>query len=181
MTVTFTVELSVPELPSAVSVYVVVTEGDIVTLPARETVPIPLSMETELASVTFHSRVVDCPAVMADGAAVNEVITGVPAAITDTVTDAVAEAEPPVAVSVYVVATVGVTVVVPCRGSPSPTPWSIDTDVAPLTFHRSVACSPALIVTGLLVKELIVNAAGGATVTMTLAVTEPAVPVAVRV
>ena len=99
MTVTFTVELSVPELPWAVSVYVVVTEGGIVTLPVGETVPIPLSMETEFASVTFHSSVVDCPAVMADGDAVNEVITGIPAAITDTITDAVAEAEPPVAVS----------------------------------------------------------------------------------
>jgi hypothetical protein len=100
MTVTVTVELAVPELPWAVSVYVVLSEGVIVALPATETRPIPLSIETEFAPVTFHSRVEDCPAVISDGAAVNEVITGVPAGTTDTVIVAVTVPELPVAARV---------------------------------------------------------------------------------
>jgi hypothetical protein len=97
LTVTVTVELAVPELPWAVSVYVVLSEGVIVALPATETVPIPLSMETEFAPVTFHSRVEDSPAVISDGAAVNDVITGVPAGITDTEVDVATVPELPVA------------------------------------------------------------------------------------
>jgi hypothetical protein len=151
-----------------------------VALPARGIVPMPPFIEAEVAPVMFHSRVEDCPAVTVPGEAVNEVIIGVPAATTDTVVAAVVLPEVPPAVRVYVVFSAGVTSIVPCRET-EPTPWSIVTDVAPLTFHCRVDESPARIIPGLLVKDLIVTFEDCATVTVTVAFSELAVPVAVRV
>ena len=73
------------------------------------TAPTPWSMETEVAPVKFQARTDDPPAVMFEGEAVKEPITGTGNADTVTVTLAVALPEEFVAVSVYVVDVYGVT------------------------------------------------------------------------
>jgi len=64
-----------------------------------------------------------------------------------------------IAVSVYVVFTVGDTVtdVRPTR----PIPLSSEVELALLTFHESVALWPAVMVVGVAVKELMIGAASG--------------------
>jgi hypothetical protein len=54
----------------------VLSEGDTLKVPVELTVPIPGLMEMEVAPVTVHCRVEDCPALIADGVAVKEPITG---------------------------------------------------------------------------------------------------------
>jgi predicted component of type VI protein secretion system len=46
----------------AESVYVVFTDGETAREPEEETVPMPLSIETEVASAVVHESVVVCPA-----------------------------------------------------------------------------------------------------------------------
>ena len=60
----------------------------------------------------------------------------------------------------------------------APTPLSIITVSAPLTFHARVELCPGSIPVGVAVKEEI---AGGATVTVAVAVVVPSLLVAVRV
>ncbi len=52
----------VPPGPVAVSVYVVVAEGETVTVPEVGCDPMPLSIVTEVALLVDHDRVDDCPA-----------------------------------------------------------------------------------------------------------------------
>ena len=58
----------------AVNTYVVVCAGAINVEPAPEK-PAPL-IETVVAPVTFHDNMVDWPGAIADGLAVNELMTG---------------------------------------------------------------------------------------------------------
>ena len=74
-TVTVAVALAVP-LPLAASVYVVVADGVTVTEPLTGCEPTPLSMVTDVALEVLHDNVDACPALMLDGFAVNEVMTG---------------------------------------------------------------------------------------------------------
>ena len=61
----------------------------------------------------------------------------------------------------------------------SPTPWSIDSDVAFDADHDSVEDPPGWMETGLAAKEEI--AGGPVTVTLAVAVTDPLLLVAVKV
>ena len=79
----------------------------------------------------------------------------------------------------------GVARALPEAGS-DPPPWSIKTDVAPETLQLRVELPPALMLGGLVVKELITGKEGvgggaAATVTVTGWVTLPAALVALKV
>jgi len=67
-----------------------------------------------------------------------------------------------VALIVYTVDVAGDTILVPAT-STRPIPWSILTDVAPVTFHNRVDVPPGLIVDGVLLKSPITEGcpAGG--------------------
>jgi hypothetical protein len=111
LTVTATRAVLVPPAPTAVSVYVVVCDGETDRVVVPVTVPIPLSMVTDVAPETFHDRTVDWPAVMEAGLALNDPIAGGPEGVgvgvlvPATVIVTCALALPPllVAVKVYVV------------------------------------------------------------------------------
>jgi hypothetical protein len=73
------------------------------------------------------------------------------AELTVVTADLVTVPEALVALIVYTVDVAGDTTLVPAT-STRPIPWSILTDVAPVTFHNRVDVPPALIVEGLLLK-----------------------------
>ncbi len=54
----------------------VVAVGDTFLVPVLVTGPMPWSMETVVAPVTFHCKVADLPAVIAEGSELNEDMTG---------------------------------------------------------------------------------------------------------
>ena len=99
-----------------------------------------------------------------------------------TVTVAVAVELPPpfVAVRVYVVVVAGLTdvLVVPVT---TPTPWSIESVVAPVTLQESVELAPGAIEVGDAVKDAITGTGTAVTVTVAVAVELPEEFVAVRV
>lgn len=81
-------------------------------------------METEVAPVTFHCNIDECPVVMLVGFDIKLVMigrSGVVLARTITVVDAATELELFIAVTVYVVVAVGDTDCVP-EGSTAPMP-----------------------------------------------------------
>jgi hypothetical protein len=78
-----------------------------------------------------------------------------------------------VAVIVYTVFSLGVTVCVPLAELTEPTPL-IEAEVAPLTSHCSVTDWPALIEAGVAVKEFIVGRVPELTVSLAEEVPEPA-------
>jgi len=55
---------------------VVVVVGDTVCVPVDDTVPTPGLMETDVAPVTSHFNVADCPDVIDEELALNDVTTG---------------------------------------------------------------------------------------------------------
>jgi hypothetical protein len=97
-----------------------------------------------------------------------------------TVTLAVELPPPFVAVSVYVVVAVGLTdvLVVPVTG---PTPWSIESVVAPVTLQESVELAPGAIDAGDAVNDAITGTGTAVTVTVAVAVELPEEFMAVRV
>lgn len=99
---TVTLCILVPVALVAVSVYVVVTAGDTFLVSAGATGPMPLSMNTAVASLTFQLRVVDAPSRMAAGDAVKEFIVGNPADVLPTTICVVAVIEPVALVAVIV-------------------------------------------------------------------------------
>ena len=99
VTVTVTLRVELPEELAAVRVKVVVVVG-LTEVLEPATAPTPWSMETEVAPVKFQASTDDPPAVMFEGEAVKEPITGTGNADTVTVTLAVALPEVFVAVSV---------------------------------------------------------------------------------
>ena len=96
--------------------------------------PIPLSIDTFVAFVVDHVSVVDCPALIVLGDAVN---VSVGPLETVTVTWRVVVPPVPVAVSMYVVVCDGMTGVDPFSGC-APSPLSIETFVALVVDHESV-------------------------------------------
>ena len=69
--------VTVPTELVALMVYAVDVAGDTTIVPAPLTWPMPWSILTELAPVTFHNRVDVPPALIADGVLLNSMITGV--------------------------------------------------------------------------------------------------------
>ena len=86
----------------AVAVYVVVTGGFTGCEPLRATVPIPLSMATDVAFVDLHVRAEEPPTVIDKGVADREMVgaAGGGVDVTVTVTELFAVAVPLVAVAV---------------------------------------------------------------------------------
>jgi len=119
---------------------------------------------------------------MTVGLAENRLINGRPVTvITVTVTEAVAEPESFVAVKVYVFVYAGDTLSSP-SGATAPTPWSMETDVAPPTCHCSVAKPPGTMLVGYTEKRSITGSAvDWVMVTAVEALTEPELFVAVKV
>jgi hypothetical protein len=76
------------------------------------------------------------------------------AELTVVVADLVMVPEELVALMVYTVDLVGDTTLVPTK-STCPIPWSILTDVAPVTLHNRVDVPPTLMVDGLLLNSMI--------------------------
>ena len=126
-------------------------------VPEASTIPIDWSILTMSAPVTFHDRV-DVPSELR--LLLNSVITGGirsgdgGAALTVVTTDLVMLPAVLVALIVKTVDVVGDTTLVPAT-STCPIPWSILTDVAPVTFHNKVDVPPALMVDGLLLNAMI--------------------------
>lgn len=110
-TVTVVAEVTVPPVPVAVKVYCVVVVGLTVVEPEGDTTPIPWSMETVVAFAVVHVRVDEFPAVIVVGFAVSLAVGT--DACTVTVAEAVVLPPGPVAVRVYCVVVVGLTVVEP--------------------------------------------------------------------
>jgi hypothetical protein len=107
-TVTVVEAIVDPELFVAVRVYVVVTGGEIARAPDDVTVPIPLSMVTEVAPVTSQSSNENRPAVMLFGSALKFSISGGPIEpSTEILVEAVTVPALFVAVRVYIVVALG--------------------------------------------------------------------------
>jgi hypothetical protein len=111
------------------------------------------------------------------GLAVKALMTGLLTMLTVTV--AVVDPEALVAVSVYVVVAVGLTLVDPLAAVDVKVPGEIDTLAAPLVTQLSVLLEPEPMLVGLAAKETMTGVAD--TVTVTVAVTDPAALVAVNV
>ena len=75
-TVMVTAVVVLPAPFVAVSLYVVVCAGDTDLEVAPVTLPIPLSMVMAVAPDTLQDKSPDCPAVIVEGVAVNDDITG---------------------------------------------------------------------------------------------------------
>src|SRR6478752_467013 len=75
LTVTLTVRVAEPPSLDAVSVYVVLAEGDAVVLVRPVTRPTPLSICSWVASSTDHASVTGSPASDSVGVTVNELMT----------------------------------------------------------------------------------------------------------
>lgn len=177
-TVTVTDDVTVPPAPVAVTVYVVVTEGETLRAPLVATGPIPLSIDADVAFDVLQVRSALPPTVIVEGVAVNEFTTG---SRGKTVTDTVAVTVPPelAAINVYVVEVVGETLCEPDVAT-APMPLSMEVEVAFVVDQFNAALSPKAIVLEETVNELIT---GGAcvTVTVTVCVTVPPRPDTVSV
>ncbi len=68
--------VTVPAALVALIVYTVDIVGDTTLVPATSTMPIPWSILTELAPVTFHDRVDVSPELIAGGVLLKATITG---------------------------------------------------------------------------------------------------------
>ena len=75
VTVTAAIAVVLPTEFVAVSVYVVVA-GGLTAVLDPVTVPIPWSIDTDVAPVTLHARVDEPPGAMLEGVALNDAITG---------------------------------------------------------------------------------------------------------
>lgn len=141
------------------------------------TLPMPLSIDKDVAPDTDQLSEVLCPAVMPLGAALKPEMTG-GNGVTVTVAVLVTEPPPLVAVKVYVVVTAGLTETL--EPVTVPTPLSIDIELAPETDQDSVDDCPAIIPAGLAVK-LEMTGGNGVTVTVVELFTEPPALLAVKV
>ena len=153
-----------------------VTVGDTDRDPLVLTVPIPWSMDTVVAFVDVHVRVDEEPSEILDGFALNDTEGVLP---TDTVTLSVILPDELLAVSIYVVVTVGDTERDPLLALTSPTLWSITADVAPLIFQLNVELPPSTIDVGLAPNEFITGWLPTVTVAVSLAEPLPFVAVIV--
>jgi len=119
---------------SAVIVYVIVTAGDTDWVPLAATVPMPWSMEIVVAFAVLQSRSTLPPMAIVVGVAVIVALNSPP--FTVTVMLLVSDPYVFVAVKVYVVVTVGLTVWMPLGLATTPIPWSICIVSASVTDHE---------------------------------------------
>jgi hypothetical protein len=153
------VEVAEPEALVAVSVYVVVAAGLTLVEPlARVDVNVPGVMAMLAAPVVTQLSVLLAPEVMLVGLAVKELIVGLLAAFTVTVTVNMAEPEALVAFSVYVVVAAGLTLVEPLARVDVNVPGVMATLAAPVVTQLSVLLAPAFRLVGFAVKEVIAGA-----------------------
>ena len=115
------------------------------------------------------------------GHEVVSMVNGPPAVVMLTCAVAVDEPEALVAVNVYVVVAVGLTVVEPLADADVNVPGVMAIVVAPDVTQLSVLLDPELMPAGLAVKELITGFPDVLTLTTAVAVTEPVEFVAVSV
>jgi hypothetical protein len=118
---------------------------------------------------------------MLGGLAEKLLITGVVGVDTVTAADAVTDPAALVAVNTYVVVASGLTSVDPLAALSVIPPGLIERLVAPEVVQLNVLALPSEIPVGLAVNELMVGRFGLVTVTVTVAVTDPEVFVAVSV
>jgi hypothetical protein len=118
---------------------------------------------------------------MLAGVAMNELIVGRVAVCTVTVAVAVTEPAALVAVRMYVVVASGLTFVVPLAEVEANVPGVMVSVAAPDVAQLSVLIPPKEMPVGLAVNELIVGRFGCVTVTVTVAVADPVLFVAVSV
>jgi hypothetical protein len=126
----------------------------------------------ELVNVTFSGALPELGLAL-------KLATGGGVTVTDV--DAVAVPPGPVAVRVYVVVVVGVTFTLPVVDRLLPALGLMDTVVAFVVLHASTEDSPAAMLAGVAVKLDTVGSDGVATVTVTVRVAVPLIPVAVKV
>jgi len=131
-------------------------------------------MVTVSAFSTNQSKVEVCPCVMVVGAALKRMTRGAVPGVTCTVTVQVAAGVPvaPVAVIVYVVVCVGVTICDPLAGT-LPIPGEIFTELAFSVEKKRVAVSPATMLVGVTWHAVIVAPGFASTTTVVVAVAEP--------
>jgi hypothetical protein len=111
-----------------------------------------------VAPVMFQLSVLLPPEPILVGLALNELMVGVPAALIVTVAVDVTEPDALVAVSVYIVVAVGLTLVDPLADIEVNPPGEIEIVVAPLAVQLRVLLAPELMLAGLAPKEVIVGA-----------------------
>lgn len=150
----------------------VVDVGLTVAEPFSVEVDTPISgvMLMLVAFVDVHVRVDDEPSAMVVGVALIDTVgrlLTVTVTLPDTLPDTL------LAVSIYVVVTVGDTEYVPLIALTAPTPWSIIADVAPEMFQLNVELPPSVIVAGLAVYEFITGRLLTVTVAVSVTVTAP--------
>lgn len=107
-----------------------------------------------VAPVVAQLNVLLEPEVMLAGLALKELIFGLLAAFTVTVSVEVVEPAEPVAVSVYVVVSAGLTLVVPLADAEVNVPGVMAIVVAPFVSQIRVVLSPGSMPAGLAVKEV---------------------------
>jgi hypothetical protein len=184
--VTCAVAVTEPAALVAVSVYVVVAVGLTLVEPLADVeVKEPGEMVMLVAPLVIQPSVLLEPEVMLEGLAMKELIVGLLELFVFTVTVTVELAEPDelVAVSVYVVVAVGVTLVEPLADVEVKEPGEMVMLVAPLVIQPSVLLEPEVMLEGLAMKELIVGLLElfVFTVTVTVELAEPDELVAVSV
>jgi hypothetical protein len=176
VTVTVAVALLEPAELVAMSVYVVVEDGETLCDPLLATA-VPFNV-TVVAFTVFHESIDDCPLWMLAGFAFIEAVgIGV---VADTVTLAVAVVEPAelVAISVYVVVEVGETLCDPLVATE--VPFNV-TVVAFDVFHESIDDCPFWMLAGFAFIEAVGIGVVADTVTVAVSVVEPAELVATSV
>ena len=144
---------------------------------AEVDVNVPGVMATLVAPFVVQLSVLLEPELIVAGLLANKLIVG--GAITVMVCAEVTEPAASVAVRVYVVVAVGLTLVEPLVDVDVNVPGVMAIFVAPFVDQLSVLLAPEFIVAGPAANELIVG--GVITVTVCAEVTEPAASVAVRV
>lgn len=162
------------ELPAslvAVSVYAVVEAGDTLSVPVKDTGPIPGLIETDVAPVTLHDNVADWPVMILPLSTPKLAMAG-RAPVTAIVTDLRAEPNVLLATSVYVVVVPGDTSLVPLKET-VPISGLIDTEVTPVASHCKVACCPDVIVAELALKDATTGAANHFEITLCRAMPAP--------
>ena len=125
--------------------------------PAEVDVNVPGVMLILAAPTVTQLSVLMEPEVMPLGLAVKELISGLPAVFTVTVSVAVAEPAALLAVRVYVVVTVGLMLVEPLAAAEVYVPGEMLIFAAPAATQFSVLLEPELILAGFAVKEAIVG------------------------
>ena len=149
-TVTVAVFVAVPPVPLAVSVYVVVTPGETLAVPEAGLLPTPLSMVIVVAFVVDQVSVDDAPRAMVVGLALKVAVgTWLTVIVTCAVRGLLSAV--PVALHVYVVVTVGLTLM-ELFGGRAPIPLS-SVALFPPVLQVSVADCPDEIVSGEPVNE----------------------------